>query len=322
MSLETVRTLLKDDMEEVNDLIMRRLYSRVELVSEVGQYIVDSGGKRTRPMLVLLAAKAFGYRGEMHIELATIIEFIHTATLLHDDVVDGSLLRRGLDTANAVWGSQASVLVGDFLYSRSFQMMVSLKNMQVMDILANTTNVISEGEVLQLINANDPDTTEARYLDVIRCKTAELFRAATQLGAVAADRSEAEITAMANYGLHLGMAYQLVDDILDYSSDAATMGKNIGDDLAEGKPTLPLIYVMKHGTPQQIKLIRDAITEGGIDALAEIQQAIADTNALDYCRQVAESEKQRAIFALENIPDSIHKDAMIELVEFVLKRDH
>jgi octaprenyl-diphosphate synthase len=322
MTIAAIQTLLQNELQQVNDLIIKRLHSKIDLVNLVAEHIVNSGGKRTRPMLLLLAANALHTKHDAAIELAAIIEFIHTATLLHDDVVDGSLLRRGIDTANAVYGPAPSVLVGDFLYSRSFQMMVQLQNMQVMEILANTTNTISEGEVLQLMNAGNPDTTEAQYLDVIRCKTAELFKAATELGAVATQASPEIQQAMANYGLHLGMAYQIADDILDYQSDADTMGKNVGDDLAEGKPTLPLIYIMQNGNHEQQQLVRNAIEVKSAANLTQIQQAIADTHALDYCRAFAKREAETAINELSNLPHSDYQQAMIDLANFAFQRTY
>lgn len=322
MSLSNIQALIQDDIMVVDDLIRQRLYSRVELVSQIGEHIVHSGGKRARPMLLLLVANALAYDGGQHHELAAIIEFIHTATLLHDDVVDGSLLRRGLDTANAVWGPQASVLVGDFLYSRAFQMMVSLQQLPVMDILANTTNVIAEGEVLQLLNARDADTSQSRYFDVIRCKTAELFCAAGKLGGLVSGADQTIIDAMGCYGMQFGMAYQIIDDLLDYQAEANTLGKNIGDDLAEGKPTLPLIYIMQNGSEAQKNLVRDAIENANVDKLAEIQQAIHDTKALDYVRSIAESEKQGAIEALQILPASAYKQGLVEMVEFAVNRGY
>ncbi len=320
MPLEALKTLLESDMLAVNQLISERLHSPVPLVNTIGDHIVNSGGKRIRPMLAILSARAFGCQDDKPLELAAIIEFIHTATLLHDDVVDGSLLRRGLDTANAIWGNEASVLVGDFLYSRSFQMMVSLQNMRVMDILANTTNSISEGEVLQLMYVHDPDITEQQYFEVIQRKTGELFCAATQLGAVIAERNEAEINALADYGMHLGLAYQLIDDVLDYSADAATLGKNIGDDLAEGKTTLPLIYALKHGNTAQQTFIRQAILASSIDNLPAIQVAIQSTHALEYVRKLAEEKSAQAINSLAGLPASPYKAALISLAEFAVQR--
>lgn len=322
MAITITQNLIENELAAVNDLIRRRLYSKVELVNAIADHIINSGGKRTRPMLVILVAKALAAEGDHFLELAAIVEFIHTATLLHDDVVDGSLLRRGLDTAHAVWGSAPSVLVGDFLYSRAFQMMVHIKSMRVMSILANTTNIISEGEVMQLMYAGDPATSEARYLDVIRCKTAELFKAATELGAVTSQASDDVCHKMASFGLHLGMAYQITDDILDFTADSDTMGKNVGDDLAEGKPTLPLIYAMQHGSTEQTNIIRDAITNKSAEQLTIIQNIIQDTNALDYCRQLAEREAKAAIQCLSVLPASDYRDALQNLAEFAYQRDY
>ena len=259
MDIKNIQALTQNDMTAVNDLIYSQINSDVALINQLGVYIVNAGGKRMRPMLTVLAARAFDYKGDEHIAIAAIIEFIHTATLLHDDVVDESNMRRGRETANALFGNSASVLVGDFLYTRSFQMMTKLGNMKIMDILSDATNIVAEGEVLQLMNCNDPDTTEESYFDVIYCKTAKLFEAATRLAAVIAGQDQVIEKAMQEYGKYLGTAFQLVDDIMDYTADAKAMGKNIGDDLAEGKPTLPLLYAMQHGNEQQTKLIRDAI---------------------------------------------------------------
>ena len=321
MQLKDIRTLLEDDQAITDQLIIDSLYSRVPLIESIGHYIVNSGGKRFRPLLVLLSALTAGYKGEQHYHLAAIIEFIHTATLLHDDVVDESMLRRGRETANAVWGDHSSVLVGDFLYSRAFQMMVKLNNMEVMQILADTTNIISEGEVLQLLNAHDPETTEERYFKVIECKTAKLFAAATRLGGVAANQSPAITNALENYGLNLGIAYQLIDDVLDYTSDAETMGKNVGDDLAEGKPTLPLIHVIKTGSAEQVKLVQSAIKNGSLDQLAEIQSAIRDTHAIEYTAQQAHHYANLAKADLAPLPESQYKTAMLSLVKFIVERE-
>lgn len=323
MTLDEIRQLCHDDMTAVNQHIFSQLTSDVALINQLGIYIVNSGGKRLRPLLAVLAARALGYQGNQHITLATIIEFIHTSTLLHDDVVDESTLRRGKETANAVFGNQASVLVGDFLYSRSFQQMVSLDNMRVMQILADATNIIAEGEVLQLMNVNDPDTTEERYMQVIYCKTAKLFEAATQLGAIITAQPEPVVNAMKRYGMHLGTAFQLIDDVLDYQADAAELGKNIGDDLAEGKPTLPLIYALQHGTAQQQQLIRHAITEGdGMANLSEIMAAMEQTKAFDYTTNVARSEADKACDALSILPESQHKQALLSLARIAVSRTH
>ncbi|WP_199610832.1 octaprenyl diphosphate synthase [Flocculibacter collagenilyticus] len=321
MDLEQIRQLTKPDMNGVNKLIFDQLNSDVALINQLGMYIVNSGGKRIRPLLTVLAAQAINYQGQDHIKLAAIIEFIHTATLLHDDVVDESMLRRGKDTANALFGNQASVLVGDFLYTRSFQMMVELNRMPVMQVLANATNVIAEGEVLQLMNCNDPDTTEDSYMQVIYCKTAKLFEAATGLTAVIADLPEEVSLALSAFGKHLGTAFQLIDDVLDYTADVDELGKNIGDDLAEGKPTLPLLYAMQHGTEQQRTLIRDAIEHAnGMEHLDEILTALQQTGALAYTQQKAEQEADKAIAALAIIPDSEHKEALVALAHLAVNR--
>lgn len=321
MNLERILELAEADMHEVNACISKQVNSDVALINQLGMYIINSGGKRIRPMLTVLAARALGYEGNKHHTLAAIIEFIHTATLLHDDVVDESTLRRGKETANAVFGNQASVLVGDFLYTRSFQMMVTLESMQVMDILADATNTISEGEVLQLMNCNDPDTTEESYFDVIYGKTARLFEAATQLSAVISKSDEKIEKAMQLYGRHLGTAFQLIDDVMDYDSDADDMGKNVGDDLAEGKPTLPLLYAMWHGTENDSQLIRQAIENAdGMSHFDQIMASLHSTGALDYTRQRANEEADKAISALQLIPDSQFKDALIGLAHTAVKR--
>lgn len=322
MYIDEIRALISEDMQAADQLIRQQLHSEVVLINQLGAYIINSGGKRLRPVLVLLAARACDYQGNAHIDVAAIIEFIHTATLLHDDVVDDSSLRRGRETANAIWGNEASVLVGDFLYSRSFQMMVAIRSMRVMDILANTTNTIAEGEVMQLLNCQDPDTTEERYMDVIHCKTAKLFEAAAQLGAVLADRPLSEEEALANYGMHLGTAFQLIDDMLDYSDSSAAIGKNIGDDLAEGKPTLPLIYAMRHGAPQEASIIREAILQGGRENIGVITKTIESTGAIAYTTALAKLESERAIAALEAIPESPYKEALISLAEFSVSRTY
>ncbi len=312
--------VVKPQFEQVNDLIVSQLHSDVGLVENIGQYIIDAGGKRLRPLLVLLSANSCGYRGDHHIALAAIIEFIHTATLLHDDVVDTSDLRRGRATANARFGNAPSVLVGDFLYSRAFQMLVAIGNMDIMRIIADTTNIISEGEVQQLINAGNPDTTEDAYNEVIRKKTAQLFEAATHTGAILAGVDGTQSNAMRLYGHHLGMAFQLVDDALDYNGNTDELGKNVGDDLAEGKPTLPLIHAMKHGTKSQAELIRAAITEGGIDQLDAILEAIHATGALDYTMERAGRHAQTAKGCLEGMSDSNELRAMSMLADFAINR--
>ncbi|RZF77706.1 octaprenyl diphosphate synthase [Pseudoalteromonas sp. CO325X] len=323
MDIKAIQTLIADDMNSVNQLIHAQMQSDVALVNQLGLYIVNSGGKRVRPMLALLAARALGYQGDKHVTLATIVEFIHTATLLHDDVVDESDLRRGEPTANAEFGNAASVLVGDFIYTRSFQLMVGLGQMRIMDILADATNVIAEGEVLQLMNCNDPDTTEQSYMQVIYSKTAKLFEAATQLAAVITEQDAHVEEAMRLYGMHLGTAFQLVDDVLDYSADAHTLGKNIGDDLAEGKPTLPLIYAMQHGEAAQTQQIREAIEQGnGLDYLDDILATLTQTKALDFTMQRAQQEADKAISALDFLPESAEKEALVALANIAVKRDH
>lgn len=323
MNIKNIQSLTQQDMTAVNDLIFSKLHSDVALINQLGIYIVNGGGKRMRPLLTVLAARAMGYQGSEHLQLAAIIEFIHTSTLLHDDVVDESNMRRGRETANAMFGNSASVLVGDFLYSRSFQMMSELNNLQIMDILSDATNIIAEGEVLQLMNCNDPETTEESYMQVIYCKTAKLFEAATRLAAVIAKQDQATETAMQNYGKHLGTAFQLVDDIMDYTADAQEMGKNVGDDLAEGKPTLPLLYAMKHGNEQQSALIRSAIENGdGMDNLDEILAAMQQTGSLVYTQKKAEQEADKAINAIAALPDSEHKQALISLAHIAANRSH
>lgn len=322
MEINEIRRLIQKDMDAVNQRILQRLHSEVALINQIGAYIISSGGKRLRPMVVLLAAQACRYPGQDHIDAAAIIEFIHTATLLHDDVVDESALRRGRDTANALWGNEASVLVGDFLYSRAFQMMVDIRRMRVMDIMANTTNLIAEGEVLQLLNRNDPDTTEERYRQVIERKTARLFEAASRLGAVLAERPEPEERALAQYGLHLGIAFQMIDDVLDYSATSEEIGKNIGDDLAEGKPTLPLIYAMRCGAPEEVRLIREAITQGGRENIAIITRAIESTGAIAYTARLARQEAEQAVAALAALPESPYREALAGLAEFSVNRQH
>ena len=322
INLDDIRQLVDTDSVAVNRFILGHLKSDVALINELGKYIINSGGKRIRPLLVLLAARACQYRGVQHIELAAVIEFIHTATLLHDDVVDTSDLRRGKKTANAIWGNETAVLVGDFLYSRSFEMMVSVGNMQVMDILAKTTNTIAEGEVMQLLNCHDPETTEQRYLEVIRHKTAKLFEASAQLGAVLGEQPAAIEQAMADYGMHLGTAFQLIDDALDYNASAREIGKNIGDDLAEGKPTLPLIHAMRHGTPGQIAIIREAIEHGGLEHIDAVLEAIETTNAITYTVKSARKEADRAVKALTVLPASPYRDALYGLATFSVDRSY
>lgn len=310
------------DMRAVNAVIRQKLYSEVPLVNQVSEYIINAGGKRIRPILVLLIANAHAYQGAAHHALAAVIEFIHTATLLHDDVVDESSLRRGQQTANALFGNAASVLVGDFLYSRAFQMMVTVGNSRVMQIVADATNVIAEGEVLQLLNMHNPDVSEADYLRVIRAKTAKLFEAAAQLGALIAGADEACIEAAGEYGCSLGTAFQLIDDVLDYSGDTIAIGKNVGDDLREGKPTLPLIYLMEHGSAKQRELVRNCIENGDEQHFDQILTAIMHSGALDYTRREAQKAAGRAADAIAALSDSQYKDSLLELLAFAVGRDH
>ncbi|HEY0487951.1 MAG TPA: octaprenyl diphosphate synthase [Telluria sp.] len=310
------------DMEAVNKVIRERLHSEVTLVNQIAEYIISAGGKRIRPVLVLLVANAYGYRGTAHHELAAVVEFIHTATLLHDDVVDESSMRRGRQTANALFGNAASVLVGDFLYSRSFQMMVGLNNMRVMQILSDATNVIAEGEVLQLLNMHDPDVTQESYLKVIRSKTAKLFEAAAQLGALIAGATDEQVEAAGEYGRSLGTAFQLIDDVLDYAGDANEIGKNVGDDLREGKPTLPLIYLMETGTAEQRELVRNCIEQGDEQHFDAILAAVTTSGALDFTRREAEVAGKRAAGAIASLPDSPYKQSLLQLCAFAVDRNH
>ncbi len=322
VTLDQLYALIGPDMKAVDAVIRDRLHSDVVLVRQVAEYIINSGGKRMRPALVLLAAGALGYQGTRHHEMAAVVEFIHTATLLHDDVVDESALRRGRDTANAMFGNAASVLVGDFLYSRAFQMMVGVNDMRVMQVLSDATNIIAEGEVLQLMNCHDADVDEARYMQVIHYKTAKLFEAAAQLGAILGGASPEVECAMATYGMHLGTAFQLIDDVLDYSGEEADTGKHLGDDLAEGKPTLPLIYVMQHGTPEQAACVRKAIEEGGRDDFPAVIDAIRQSGALEHARLRAKREAELAIEAISCLGASNYQKALLQLSSFAVERNH
>ncbi len=307
-------------MAAVDAVIRARLDSEVVLIRSIGEYIVTAGGKRMRPAIVLMMARALGYEGTHHHLLAAVVEFIHTATLLHDDVVDESELRRGRRTANAVFGNAASVLVGDYLYSRAFEMMVETGSMAVMQVLSSATTVIAEGEVLQLLNVHDPDVSMTRYLQVVRYKTAKLFEAAAQVGAIIAGADAAGQAAAAAYGRHVGTAFQLVDDVLDYSGDAEALGKNVGDDLREGKPTMPLIHVMENGTPDQCHMIREAIRTGAAD-FADVAQAIRQTQALEHTRRLAVSEANLARQALMAFADSQPRQSLLEFCFFAVNRD-
>ncbi|MGI9309705.1 MAG: octaprenyl diphosphate synthase [Gammaproteobacteria bacterium] len=318
--LNTVREQLGDDWSAVNREILAQLSSDVALVNSVAQYIVNSGGKRLRPLLVLLSARACGYQGDKHVLASAIIEFIHTATLLHDDVVDDSEMRRGQNTAKSVFGNEASVLVGDFLYSRSFQMMVQLGQMRIMDVLADATNTIAEGEVLQLMNCNNPDTSESDYLEVVQRKTAKLFEAGMLIGAILGDQTRTVEDCVAEYGRKLGTAFQLIDDCLDYDTSNTDLDKNIGDDLAEGNPTLPLIYALQRGSAKEQLIIRKAIEEGGRDQIDAIVATIESTGALAYTAARAREAADEAIAALEQVPDSEYKGSLIALAEFAVER--
>ena len=322
VALEQLQKLLAADMQAVDQVIRDRLHSDVILVKQVAEYIIGGGGKRLRPALVLLSAGALGYRGTTHHTLAAVVEFIHTATLLHDDVVDESALRRGQPTANTLFGNAASVLVGDFVYSRAFQMMVSAGDMRVLEVLADATNVIAEGEVLQLMNCRNADIDEESYLQVIRYKTAKLFEAAGRLGAILAGASAETERALATYGSHLGTAFQLIDDVLDYSGEAGVIGKNIGDDLAEGKPTLPLIYAMRKGTADQAALVRRAVSTEGLAELEGVLAAIRGSGALEYTQRQAQAEADAARDALSAIPASQYRDSLIQLASFAVTRSH
>lgn len=317
-----IADFIAPEMAEVNHVIRRQLHSEVPLVNQIAEYIIGAGGKRIRPVLVLLMANAYQYQGKHHHELAAIVEFIHTATLLHDDVVDESSMRRGRETANALFGNAASVLVGDFLYSRAFQMMVSINSMQVMQILADATNVIAEGEVLQLLNMHDPDVTEERYLQVIRSKTAKLFEAAAQIGALIAKANQEQIEAAAEYGRSLGTAFQLVDDVLDYSGNTEETGKNVGDDLREGKPTLPLIYLMKNGSEDEKRLVRTCIEQGDESQFNAILSAITRSGALDYTMEEANKATTRARNSVAHLAESPYKQALLDLARFAVERNH
>jgi octaprenyl-diphosphate synthase len=318
--MDALRALIADDLADVDRLIKLRLYSEVALINQLSHYIVANGGKRLRPVLALLSAHAHGYGGRLHIHLAAIVELIHTATLLHDDVVDASDLRRGRETANLVFGNEASVLVGDFLYSRAFQMMVDVRDMRVMEILSDATNTIAEGEVMQLVNCHDPDTSEERYLAIIHNKTAKLFEAAARLGAVLSGAGVAAEEAMAAYGRHLGTAYQLIDDVFDYTASAEQLGKNIGDDLAEGKPTLPLLYALWHGSATQGALLRGAIEEGGRGQIGPVIEAIEATGAITYTAALARWEAGCALRVIEDLGPSPYKDALLALAAFAVDR--
>jgi octaprenyl-diphosphate synthase len=320
MQLKDIRAPVASDLAAVDAEIRRQLASDVVLVNQVGDYIVGSGGKRLRPLLVVLAARAAGAKDSAHIPAAALIEFIHTATLLHDDVVDDSARRRGRETANEAFGNPASVLVGDFLYSRAFQMMATLDSAAIIRVMADATNTIAAGEVMQLMNSGDPDTTEIRYLEVIYRKTARLFEAGAQVAAIVAKAPTPVEAALTRYGKHLGIAFQLIDDALDYRGDADELGKNVGDDLAEGKPTLPLIHALKHGDPGAAAMIREAIAQGGTEEQAPIRAVIESTGGLDYTAQLAAEEARQAEDALADVPSSPYRDALAGLARFAVSR--
>ena len=320
MQLAPITDLISDEMRAVDQLIRERLNSDVVLINQLSHYIINSGGKRLRPAVALLTARACGYDGENHIKLAAITEFIHTATLLHDDVVDASDMRRGQHTANALWGNSASVLTGDYLYTRAFQLMVSMDHMRVMEVMADATNAIAEGEVLQLLGCHDPDMTAERYMDVIVRKTAKLFEAGARLGALLSGMDRVGEDAIAAFGMHLGTAFQLVDDVLDYSASDEAFGKNIGDDLAEGKATLPLIYAMRHGSEAQVQVLRESIVNGERERIGLVKEAIESTGAIEYTSGLARAEAERAIDSLAHLPDSSHKEALVNLAHFSVSR--
>jgi octaprenyl-diphosphate synthase len=322
MQLNRIREPVAEDLRRIDQVIVERLASDVVLVNQVAQYIVGGGGKRLRPLSVVLAARACGYPGDKHVDAAAIIEFIHTATLLHDDVVDSSDRRRGRDTANHVFGNEASVLVGDYLYSRAFQMMVGLGNLRIQEVMANATNTIAEGEVLQLMNAHDPDTTEERYLEVIYRKTAKLFEAGAQVAAILSGASPEVEKAMVAYGRHLGTAFQLVDDSLDYTADGAELGKNVGDDLAEGKPTLPLIYALAHSSADDTARLRLAVENGGVEELESVTRAIESAGGLEYTARLARREADLAIDALSRLPESAYLGSLRALADFAVGRSY
>jgi octaprenyl-diphosphate synthase len=321
MDFNAIQALTAEDMSKVNETIHAQLNSDVSLINQLGFYIISGGGKRIRPLIALLSARAVNYEGDKHITAAAFVEFIHTATLLHDDVVDESDMRRGKETANAAFGNAASVLVGDFIYTRSFQMMTGLGSLKILELMSDAVNVIAEGEVQQLMNCNDPNTTEESYMEVIYSKTARLFEAAAQIGPILANSDSPIETALQNYGKYLGTAFQLIDDVLDYTADGKEMGKNVGDDLAEGKPTLPLLYAMRNGTPKQAELIKEAIEKSnGMDKLDQVMHAMHETGSLEYTTQKAYQEADKAIAELTLLQDSPYKDALITLAHLAVKR--
>lgn len=322
MALDDIRALVHDDIIAVNELILNKIHSQIGLIDELGEYIIESGGKRLRPLIILLASKACGYKGRDHIELAAMVEYFHTATLLHDDVVDDSALRRGRTTANQIWGSKASILVGDYLYTQSILLLVKLNKSPILTLMASTSHTITCGEVKQLANRHNICPNINDYYEIIRAKTAVLFAASACIGGLISDANEKICDALYTYGLHLGNAFQLIDDALDYCADALTLGKNIGDDLADGKATLPLIYALEQGSALQKKLIQDSLSKGSLEHLDDIQKAIKETNAIAYTQEAAKRETEQALLALETIPASPYKDALIELAHMALMRGH
>lgn len=315
-----IHAIVADDFAALNQKVVSELHSQVPLIESIGHYIIDAGGKRMRPTLVLLCARALQYVGNRHIDLATVIEFLHTATLLHDDVVDMSEMRRGRPTANVKWDNPSSVLVGDFIYSRAFELLVSIGSMPIMDVMATTTNRISEGEVLQLIHKKNPETTEEAYMQVIRNKTAILFAAACSTAAILSGASAAIQQQLHTFGLEVGMAFQLIDDVLDYEGNAAELGKNVGDDLAEGKPTMPLIYVLQNGTPGERKLIAEAVQSGGLDKLQDIIQIVKQSGALAHTRKLAQNRIQTALQNLTGLPDSPYRTGLTLVADAAVNR--
>lgn len=322
MSLKSIVDLVKSELDAFDLAIIEQLQAKQSFINELSHYIIKSGGKRLRPLLVLLGAKACHYEGNATIDLAVTMEYFHTATLLHDDVIDNSLLRRGKETANAVWGSKASVLVGDFLFTRAFQLLVCCKKIEIISVLADASNTITRGEVMQLLNAHNLTISQQQYMEVIHSKTATLFSAAAKMGAMLTDQPKNIIDAMGAYGLHLGNAFQLVDDALDYCGTSEQIGKNIGDDLAEGKCTLPLIYAYHHGNTEQQKIIQQAVKERKIDFLPHVQEIIESTKAIQYTYKIAAQEVDEALTALHILPETIYKEALIKLAHFSLKRDY
>lgn len=320
--MEYIRSLVKSDLEATDSFICTELLSDIPLINNLVEYIIHCGGKRIRPLVVLLTARAFNHKDQHHVSLAAAIELIHTATLLHDDVVDNSTLRRGNQTANNIWGNEASVLVGDFLYSRAFQLIVKLQNLEILNFFSNATNIIAEGEVLQLANCHNPDTTEQEYYDVIQRKTAKLFEVASQTGTALCNYTADQMKSMQAYGMHLGTAYQLIDDALDYCSSAEEMGKNIGDDLAEGKTTLPLIHALRHGTAAEIQLVRDSIKTGAKENIDSILSIIESTKAIEYTANAAKQQAKKAIDSLILVPESPYQKALLDLADFVVSRKY